>query len=509
MGLPPLVAQKISTETIGQPAAVTFSGVVINAATGVPVSRALVRMNDRAMLTDHEGKFMFDQLTSSGSAVVEVRKPGFYASLEPGLQSIMLQGVQLTSPITLRLYPEALITGTITGPDGSPLSRVFVSALNSVYNETGHQWLPSGHSFTNSRGEFRLAVPPGDYRIATNFSPRVGGTTNAVLPLAVPSGQELIHMGSGTEQRFDLHPVVSQTYLVDVHIESSQERGFPNLLARSSDGSIFPVMVLHGEEAASGAMRVALPSGTFTLIASMNRGEVMEYGEANVTVADQNLSGLVLRMAPVAPIPVQIVVDPGSTSDKAPPSPQQLGLTMQNAQAVQIGTASFFVMARGNQEASFRPTPGVYRFTSRVTGSGWFIKSATYGTTDLLRENMTVTWGAGGSPIIVTVSNQTGGLQGSTRLKSTPASSWIDLIPNSPSAVPFYAGRSSADGAFSFPALPPGTYQVVSFESRHSANYRDPSVLLPYATYVRSVTINAGNKATIDLDAVPDTELHP
>jgi hypothetical protein len=34
-------------------------------------------------------------------------------------------------------------------------------------------------------------------------------------------------------------------------------------------------------------------------------------------------------------------------------------------------------------------------------------------------------------------------------------------------------------------------------------------VLLPYATYVRSVTINAGNKATIDLDAVPDTELHP
>ena len=39
----------------------TVIGVVTNAVNGLPVSRALVRLNDRAILTDHEGKFEFDQ----------------------------------------------------------------------------------------------------------------------------------------------------------------------------------------------------------------------------------------------------------------------------------------------------------------------------------------------------------------------------------------------------------------------------------------------------------------
>ena len=38
----------------------TVIGVVTNAVNGLPVSRALVRLNDRAILTDHEGKFEFD-----------------------------------------------------------------------------------------------------------------------------------------------------------------------------------------------------------------------------------------------------------------------------------------------------------------------------------------------------------------------------------------------------------------------------------------------------------------
>ncbi len=58
--------QTLSSSTSSTPDPVTISGQVINSATGAPIPRALVRMNgmnNRAMLTDHEGKFRFEQLT--------------------------------------------------------------------------------------------------------------------------------------------------------------------------------------------------------------------------------------------------------------------------------------------------------------------------------------------------------------------------------------------------------------------------------------------------------------
>jgi hypothetical protein len=85
---------------------------------------------------------------------------------------------------------------------------------------------------------------------------------------------------------------------------------------------------------------------------------------------------------------------------------------------------------------------------------------------------------------------------------------WIDVIPTAPSAVPFYSIRSGMDGSFNFSSLPPGNYQVICFQSRYSADFRDPKVLAPFTTYVRSVTVTPGNKSTVDLDAVPDAEMH-
>jgi hypothetical protein len=459
------------------------------------------------MLTDHEGKFEFDHFVLSGSGVVEVRKPGFYFGATIGGTTTILFHDQMTSPVVLRLYPEALMTGTITAPDGSPLPRIVVSAMRSVYNESGHMWFPMGHSLTNSRGEFRMTVPAGDYRIETNFSPLLPGSADAVLPVTLPpTPDSLIHMSSGSQEKFELHPIVSRTYSVGVRIDLPQERGNPSLLARASDGSMFSVRVLRG--ANNGEVHVALPSGTFTLIASLNRGGDMEYGEANITVTDHDLSGVVLRLASVPSIPVQMIVDPGSTSDKAPSTAQQLGVMLQNMQGPRIGMSSFFVRVQ-NQEASFHPTPGVYRFIARSYGQ-WFIKSATYGTTDILKENMTVTWGgAASAPIFVTISNKTGGLQGTVQLEGAAAAAWLYAIPIGPSAVPVYTGHCNANGSFNFPSLPPGGYKLVAFEDRYWTNYMDPESLRPYAPYVHNVTITAGENATANLEAVPNAEIRP
>lgn len=492
---------------------INLTGVVLNATNGNPIARVLVRVNDRAMLTDHEGKFEFDQFTPSGSAMLEVRKPGFYFGQEIGMSSIALRMDQMSNPIVVRLYPEALMTGTLTSSDGLPLTQVAVSAQRRLYNEAGYQWVPVGYSMTNSHGEFRLAVPPGDYRIQTNFSPRLRNSSTAVMPLTVPSfgsSAGSIHLSSGVEERFDLHPVVSLSYTVGLRLDPSPDRGFPMIVARSSDGATFPASVMRSGPNQPDEMRVALPTGTYTLIANMNMGESHEYGEATVNVTDQDIAGVTLHLAPVPPIPVQVQVDSESTPDKTAPTAQQLGLTLHNAEdfGLQIGNASFMAMMSSGQETYLRPTPGIYHFSARGGGQ-WFVKSATYGMTDLLQQNMVVAAGAGSSPLVVTVSDQTGSLQGSVKHNETPMTAWVYAVPTGSSATPFYNSHSGTDGNFTFTSLPPGTYQLIAFESRHSLDYRDPRVLAPFSSYIRSVTVGRGNKATTELNIVPDTELNP
>lgn len=520
----PLKAQQPGiSSTSTDTSSITVSGVVLNAITGKPISRALVRISDRALLTDHEGRFEFPQYASSSAATLQVNKPGYYLGTDTRVGAVTLQPSQLASPITVRLYPEALITGTITAPDSSPLSQIYINAFRSTYNEIGHQWEPVAHSITNSRGEFRLAVPPGNYRISTNFSPRQRNSSNIIFPLVLPapgsSGDvSLIHMSPGSEQHFDLHPATSPTHQVSLRIDPAPERGFPMLTARTSDGTLLPVSTIRPGSFAGDDTRISLPSGTITLSASINNGEVVQYGEVTVTVPDHDLEGVVLHLSPVAPIPIQVVYDSSSTPPanasastaySSPPSINRFGLVMQNTDDdLRPGTRSFAAISMNNQQPSLRLMPGSYRLNARAAGE-WYIRSATWGTTDLLQQEMSIVAGAGSSPIIITVSNQTGSLQGTVRLNGVPGSYWIAAVPTGASATPSFTASSNASGSFSFPYLPPGNYQVIAFERRYMTNFRDPQSLAPFNTYVKSATVTVGNKSSLDLDAVPSTELNP
>jgi hypothetical protein len=95
------------------------------------------------------------------------------------------------------------------------------------------------------------------------------------------------------------------------------------------------------------------------------------------------------------------------------------------------------------------------------------------------------------------------------KVDGVPAVGWVYLIPSFPSASPFVFLRSGSNGVYNVTYLPPGSYQAIAFEQRHSANYSDPNVLAPYTTHVRSITVNEGDKPSLDLDAVTVAEVVP
>jgi hypothetical protein len=495
----------------------TVLGQVINAATGAPVPRALVRFNSRAVLTDHEGKFRFDQNTESNGNIM-VTKPGFSASTEvQDGGNHYFQATQMASPIELRLYPEALLTGTVLAPDGTPLSQIAVIAMRSFYDDSGRRWLPTGQTTTNSHGNFRLPVPAGEYRLETRYTPMDRTTGEAVLPVSIPGGGSStasgnIQIHSGEEQHFELRPTVSATHTVTLATQSSGGRDFMRISARSSNGSTLQVNPQMSE---AGTAKIQLPQGTYALTAMRNNSEGGEEAETTVTVPDHDISGIPLQFSPIPSIPVELIVDSSSTSSTSdntqtqPPSLPQLGLSLQADQPdSERGQSTIRPTTLRDQSFAFTTPPGAYRFQARNTGA-WYIKSATYGATDLLQQELAVVPGSAGTPIRVVASNQTGSLQGTVNLNGIPSQAWVYLIPTGPSAQTVIMLRSNSTGGFTSAHLPPGSYQAVAFEDRHSANYRDPASLAPFSSHVHSVTVNAGDKPTLNLDAVPVAEVAP
>lgn len=500
-----------TTGAAGAPS--TVQGQVINAATGAPVPRALVRMNNRAVLTDHEGKFRFDQNTDS-SANVMVTKPGFSASTEmQDAGNLSLQGAQLAAPLELRLYPEALLTGTVLAPDGTPLQRIMVSAVRSFYDTNGHRWLTAGATQTDSHGSFRLPVQAGEYRLETRYMPMDRMIDQAVLPVTVPAEgssdtSTVIQVHSGEEQHFELRPGVSRTHTVTVTAPSAGGREFMRITARSSNGATLQVSPQMDD--VGGEVKLQLPQGTYTLMATRNNPEGAEQAETTVTVPDHDISGVMFQFSPIPSIPVEMIVEASSESDTtAPPTLQQFDLMLQNEKPdTERGDSTIRPITRRDQSLAFTTPPGSYRLEGRNTGV-WYIKAANYGDSDLLQQDLVAVPGAGGTPIRITLSDQTGSLQGTVTLNGSPAACWVYLIPAGPSAQSVISLRSGSSGSYSAAHLPPGSYRAIAFEHRHSLNYKDPASLAPFGNRVQSVTVTAGDKPMLNLVAVPVAEVAP
>jgi hypothetical protein len=486
---------------------------VINAVTGLPVARALVRFNDRAMLTDHDGKFEFDQVMGTGNLNLQVVKPGFSFSTEPqDGGGILVRPDQVAAPLELRLYPEALITGTLTAPDGTPLPHIFVTAHRRVFDE-GRRWIQATQSESNSHGSFRLALAAGDYKVVTHYRGTNGISSKAVLPLLIPEISssdtlDIIHLHPGEEQHLDLRPAVSPTYKVSAVVDSRDDRGFTRVVARSSNGISIPIN--SPRSGAPGEVRMDLPVGTYTLTASKMNGEMREEAETVVTVTDHDVSGVVFHFAPVPAVPIELLVDQSAaTSDKAPPTLQQFGIVFQSTQFDPTQPDSAIRLGNQRDRGSALSLPvGSYSFEARNSGE-WFIKSISYGASDLLRQELVVVPGASGTPIRITITNQTASLQGTTRLKGKPSTCWLYVVASASAAQPYLSIPTSVDGSYNYSHLPPGTYQAIAFERRHSADYRDTAALAAYSSYVRSISVNPGDKPTLDLDVVPATEIVP
>lgn len=493
---------------VGQTTLPAVTGRVLNASSGAPIPRVLVQLGTGTAFTDHDGNFSLLDAPSGGGMVI-LTKPGYFTSPErtdaPGFP---VTAAQLASPLEFRLYPEALLTGTVATQDGAPLSRMQVTARR-LATENGVRAFETVASVqTDSRGNFRLAVPAGDYKVGTQFVATGAETGLTILPATAPSGGGTLHVSSGEQQQVELRPKAGIPHSVSLALRGLPEDRSPVFTLSASIGTAWRM----GADAQpdSDAVVLHLPAGSYSLSVLSMDGRDTSYGEARLSVPDHDIAGIAVQLAPIAPIAVTISVDPRESS-AAPPSAAQLGLQLIPEQQEQgsrrENTISLQTLAGRGPVLS--PRPGRYRLLA-TPRSTWYIESATYGGADILGQTLTVSPAGGSPPLELVVNNAVGSLDGKvTTHGDVTANAWIALLPTFPSATPMVTLRAGSDGSFSLPSLQPGSYLAIALEHRTGADLLDPAVRNGLGVRSETVSIAAGTRSTLNLEVASNGSSAP
>lgn len=530
-------------------------GTVINAVTQAAISRALVLTPDNriAVLTDGEGHFELtlpkqDPGTGSfgsymGSAFsaprlyarrgqsffLVARKPGFLDDAG-GRRS---NGAQSSSDeLIIALMPEAIIKGRITVTSGDAALGIMVQLFSRQVVDGLPRWTQGEMASANSAGEFRFAeLRPGSYKLVTREFMDNDPVTNVpgsqqygYPPVYYPgtsdfSGSSTIEITAGQEFEADLS-LARQAYY-PVHIPIANAQGVAGLDV-SVQGQRGPGYSL-GYNASEQRVEGLLPNGNYVVEAS-TFGQNAVNGSVSLHVTGAPIDGPAITLLPSSSIKLDVREEFNDTN-------WNTSTTWTDGKRTFTGPRTYLQASVESADDFVQQPSGVIRppsgpnddslvIENLVPGRYWlrlhtgrgYIASATQGTTDLLRQPLTIGSGPA-APIEVTVRDDVAELDGTVTAlaqqsnmgaeASEPGQVMVYCVPLPDSPGEFMQVPVSDDGKFTSPQIAPGDYRILAFYGRHEElAYRDREAMKAYESKGIVVHLGAGQKATVQIQTI-------
>ena len=513
---------------------ITLSGTVVNSVTGEGVPRALVQLNGiqlRSVLTDSAGRFEFDQLPEM-QAVITARKPGFFSDQELS-RGFRFEPTMIRSgmgPVAVKLVPAGVITGQVTTPDGDPIEGVFLRLKAPVIVEGRKQWNEHGGARSDENGEFRIAnLQPGKYYLFSNTTQRVVGAPSEAFAasyypgVADISGASPIQIQAGQTFVANLTLQPEKAYSVSGVVTGLPPGQFATVHLINSSNESLPFQ--SGAGGPDGSFELArVPAGTYTLKAMSQGGMRFGFGPgmgggggragarfpqrytgSAVVNVSGDVTGVAIPMQPAADVPVNVRTDftnpQTSTSgafvtyaDSQKQFRQFVHITLRRVD----GPNGYGSMMDASGNMVIRDVePGRYRAEFNAMGANLYVQAASFGTTDLLRDDLVITGGGDQQPIEVVVRDDAASLSGTADCGGTTC--WVLVIPDGASSISPRQMFVSPAGTFQAVGLPPGSYRVYAFNSLDGIEYSNPEVMKAYDGSAASVTLSAGQKGQVSL----------
>ncbi len=504
----PVVCASQVTEA---PAAHMLSGQVVDSTTGQPIARALVRAGEHSALTDHEGRFAFDNARES-AAVAMASKPGYFNE--------DIGSANEVGTLLLRLIPEAILYGTVTDTNSQPIQHLQVQLRRMQVRAGLAHWQSTQVTTTNAEGEFRFAeLAEGKYSLSTGF--QIDGLPDAASSLAFvpvlypPQGPEgadtglTLHAGDHVEA--NLNPAAEKLYPVSGVVNGASGRGVSFLVETREGLPVNPALHFFQD---SGVFRLRLASGSYRLKVQSQTQTARFAGMREIAVGPAGLEGVSITLTTLPSIPVEMEYQRSDTRQPEAPAPTFLNLSltgeapgneaaMLSAQPVDAGNG-LHVPHAGDPLIIRDVEPAHYVLKAQIPPP-WYVASATCGNVDLKSDLLVVSNGSGVCRVRVVLRDDSASLKWSLANQANPVAVMAFPLGNLTQDVDV-SNASNGDGSNSsamtgtINGLAPGRYLVIAAKHPLDVPYRDAEALEKYAPLGKEVTLAPNGEADVELE---------
>jgi hypothetical protein len=551
----PQPSQEVSqpqTNPTGQ--RVTVQGVVLNAATGQPLPRVLVKVEDTGALTDGEGRFEIPGVPA-GLESFTAAKPGFRGpgSSFRGFDSSAYHLVHVAPnmpELSFSLAPTNTLSGHVTLSTGDPAVGIGIQLLKQSAEDGRANWTVTDVHQTNPEGEYRFAgLEDGTYLAMTQPAFDNDLTATSALAERAPpqlpgypilffadsadaAGASRIPLAGGQQGTANFNLALSPFHAVTIAVARPHAAGHwqfnPALQDRS--GQRLNYSLLYDDKTST--IRTYLPDGSYTLTVEGNNLEGPERDDLPLSrqrnrpaqvagLLDFSVSGhpepkLRVVLASEVSTPIRVRYEPappartpGSRngsgldgSDEPPP----LGLwikrsgggdTQQNADWADADLFQLSAVA-----------PGSYWVQASANRTGTCLGAVTAGGVSLGQTPLIIGPSGAGMPVEAVLRTDCASL--ALQLPSTAETNaageeptyYVYAVPefDSVAAVQPATLRPSAGGSATLTNLTPGSYLVLVFDAAHQLEYRNPSALATYGGRSQQVTLSPNATSSLLLE---------
>jgi hypothetical protein len=458
------------------------NGVVVNARTGEPLAGVQVHFGvhtpDAGLtfrygaLTGKDGRFSVAAVHPD-TYFVMVQRYGFVATA-PAPPLVTLTAGQHMDELRIEMTARALISGRVTDEAGDPLAKALIQAESASGDDMLLTLNALGVASTDDRGQYRMSIPPGKYRIYAHVPAepsdepaeiRTDGTTASVNPLtfypsaAARGGAVAVEAVSGRETSgIDIrmaHPITLNL--------SGAVTGAPagvtamvNVNAVVRQGNrIYDIPAPDG-----GFVVPNLEQGTYYLYAFTSAEPKLRSAVAEFSLTDSGVSGIELALRPSFEITGALEMAEGAGS----PANRVIRLEMMtghygDSRIGAVGSDGAF-QVRGVD-------PERYRVVVRPLPENGYVKAVwmdgvlmPHGVLDLRK-------GGAGSRLKILAATDSAQVSG--KVEGARGLEYVVLLAEGdPDGDNSRDARTASDGSFTIKSVPPGTYRIIALEMSRS-----------------------------------------
>ena len=469
-------------------------GIVLNAVTGAPLSRAAVIIPESAALTDAGGAFRFCRLPA-GSYYVSAEKPRFaeaYTRVVIGPSR---------EDVVLRLQPLSAIAGKVVDANGEPVEHATIQLISSVVTEGRRHVRLESTVPTDDRGQYRLAgFLPGRYYVRAagwegstphpdaheTFAPvYYGGAADisSAAPVTIERGRDL---------RADFSVDLRPGYRIGGAIAgfSPLLPGKIELLAAGGEPSGAPVAL----DAATGRFQIDdVAPGRYILRATQGEDRSRRRGEVALEVT-RNTNGVVVALT--GSVVLRGVVRMAA-SEAAPPPPNCM---------IRLSPADVWIWEDAALEAATEPSGGFEiegvlagRYRLRMDCPNGYLSAVRMGEADLLANNeLSIPPGTAPPPIEAVLASNGGTVDVTATHDGEPGPAWVLLLPASGNEL--HTRLAQLNAKLTLSGLAPGDYLAYAWTGSPEAfEYASPDVREAWAGRAVSVRVGEGDRQSVAL----------